>query len=130
MNDVPDAPLLSTTQLGELALDAALEADDVINRRSDQLNLVRRLLLAIRNTLATGDGGVNPARIDLTYLPIYESALGIAANGRPERVVEFAERVKMIFQTFLMRTWIEIAIFCRRYETFVSLFMMRRYLSA
>lgn len=100
MNDVPDAPLLSTTQLSELALDAALEADDVINRRSDQLNLVRRLLLAVRNTLATGEGRVNPARIDLTYLPIYESALGIAANGRPERVVEFAERVKMILSDF------------------------------
>jgi hypothetical protein len=96
----PNTPLLSTTQLGELALDAALEAEDVINRRGSELNLVRRLLTAVRDTLETGDGGVNPAKIDLTYLPIYESALGIAANGRPERVVEFAERVSMILSNF------------------------------
>ncbi|MDH2382743.1 hypothetical protein [Bradyrhizobium sp. CER78] len=101
MNDIATTvPFLSTTQLGELALDAALEADDVINRRGTQLDLVRKLLAALRNTLATGAGGVNPAKIDLTYLPIYESALGIAADGRPERVVEFTEQVAMILSQF------------------------------
>lgn len=101
MNDfAPNAPLLSTRQLGELALDAALEADDVINRRKNDLILVRQLLSAVQNTLDVGDGGMNRARIDLTYLPIYESALGIDANGRPERVVEFAERVAMILAKF------------------------------
>lgn len=102
MNDISAShtPFLSTTQLGELALDAALEADDVINRRGNQLNLVRQLLGAVRQTLTTGAEGSSPARIDLTYLPIYESALGIAADGRPERVVEFTERVGMILSQF------------------------------
>jgi hypothetical protein len=98
--DTSQAHFLSTTQLGELALDAAMEADDVINRRGNQLERVRQLLGAVRQTLEIGPTGSNPAKIDLTYLPIYESALGIAADGRPERVVEFTERVSMILSQF------------------------------
>jgi hypothetical protein len=97
-NIAAHSPFLSAATLGELALDAAMEADDVINRRANKLFFVPQLLAVLKKTLAAGH--INAARIDLTYLPIYESALGIAANGRPERVVEFTERVAMILSDF------------------------------
>ncbi|MGO4263973.1 hypothetical protein, partial [Lysobacter sp. TAB13] len=90
---------MSTSELSELALDAAMQVEDVLRNRSRQLDSVKTLMQALLRTVTSTSGDVAD-RFDLALLPIYETALG-AAVAKPEKVRDFKHRVSEILANFV-----------------------------
>ncbi len=90
---------MSTAELSELALDAAIQVEDVIQSRSQKLDSVKILMEALLRTV-TVDSGEIAERFDLALLPIYETALG-SQQEKPEKVRDFKHRVSETLSAFV-----------------------------
>ena len=104
MVDISAPPMLglSPAQLGDLALDAAIQADNFINKQSEDLETVQKLLNTIVATLRFSSFGAEASsRIDLAYLPIYESAVEFDGSVTPMTVNDFTRTFVDTMNTFL-----------------------------
>ena len=90
---------MSSSELSELALDAAIQVEDVIQHRSRRLDSVKTLMQALLRTVTSESGDVID-RFDLALLPIYETALG-QASAKPEKVHDFKHRVSETLARFV-----------------------------
>lgn len=95
MNAMSLSAQLTATQLGALALDAAMQIEDFQQGREDKLDNVRTLLNAVGETL---NGNSRPdagnAKLNLAFLPIYQSAVDLASVATPSKVDDFAAVVR------------------------------------
>ncbi|MBS7698793.1 MULTISPECIES: hypothetical protein [unclassified Chelatococcus] len=98
-NMANSAPRMTSVELSELALDAAIEVENVIRGRAPGLDSVNHLISCLLNTITTGRGP-SQHRMDLTYLPIYESALETISGERPDTVEDFAKNVRHVLAEF------------------------------
>lgn len=90
---------MTSTDLSELALEAAIQVEDVINHRSARLDRVKALMSGLLETLPVSAAG-SQTRFDLALLPIYESAFQ-EGEGRPDKVADFTREVGQILTNFV-----------------------------
>lgn len=90
---------MSSSQLSELALDAAIQVDEVIRGRSDRLDRVQQLMNTLLATM-TDVRSDAPSQLDLALLPIYESAFD-TPTSIPKKVGDFRSSVHEILANFL-----------------------------
>jgi phage-related minor tail protein len=89
---------MSSSELGELALDAAIQVEDVIHGRAMRLSSVKELMEALIKSLQHATTAQAP--LDLALLPIYESAFDIIGS-KPDKVGDFRRDVHSILTKFV-----------------------------
>ena len=91
---------MSAAQIGDLALDAAIEIDRFIAKEIVDLGSARFLLESLAHSLHTGAlDGSGSSKIELSFLPIYEQAVALQGEV-PETVDAFSTRVLNVFEGF------------------------------
>ncbi|WP_336814544.1 hypothetical protein [Bosea sp. MMO-172] len=89
---------MSSSELGELALDAAIQVEDVIHGRAMRLTSVKELMEALLSSLQNPT--TSQAPLDLALLPIYESAFDVMGS-KPDKVDDFRRGVYDILEKFV-----------------------------